>query len=465
MVAKKLPSSIYAKALDGAQSLAILCPKAWVVERCQSGFVAVWLSGCALMTLRTHDLASFQLNRGFSILARICVPAWWGKFTTSLIVECIFLSGIQCAQYYFFLQGDSKASLWPLMQQVIFEEVATVLFTLAFCWRSSKSARDAARATIDGQLSLQAKVIAESFTSVLCDAVVPMDANLVVSESAPKLAAILLSPHSMEGRSFLDFMMPSEADRLKSYFQKLQPQLHAQSLNAQLRDAGGSLVQVQLLTKCFRNIDGQIGYVVGILEPQHVQPRETAMEDITDGRTWKVNSSYAASMLKLMRPVVHAASTEASQQAAGPNGVVCATKCKSIIGESAESSSQSNLQSTSYGAVGPQAYQRRMWERCQWIQAVLLDMSRMAEACDSIVDQVKQSSAQIAFPLGLQDVFVESAKGVGTVGSPIRSWSQVSAVVNIIEDACRAECQTPQEQLEIINDLVEGIEWLLQDQP
>ena len=69
--------------------------------------------------------------------------------------------------------------------------------------------------TLHAKVSSQAQVTADSLLTVPCDDIVHMKADIVMSAPAPKLTAtILLGDATLEGRSFTDFRMPADGERM-----------------------------------------------------------------------------------------------------------------------------------------------------------------------------------------------------------------------------------------------------------
>ena len=147
------------------------------------------------------------------------------------------------------------------------------------CWEKEL------RATLESKESFQAKETVERLLSVMCDAVIHIDANLHIRGPTPKLSALLLHNQCLDGRYFPELMPAADAERFQGHIAATGHRDHAQILNVKLRDSSGMLVELGLVHTSFRDpMGGPLRHVIGASEVssnrEARRPRQEAVTQV-----------------------------------------------------------------------------------------------------------------------------------------------------------------------------------------
>eukprot|EP00928_Gymnodinium_smaydae_P060809 TRINITY_DN4462_c0_g1_i2.p1 TRINITY_DN4462_c0_g1~~TRINITY_DN4462_c0_g1_i2.p1 ORF type:complete len:518 (+),score=40.06 TRINITY_DN4462_c0_g1_i2:31-1584(+) len=135
----------------------------------------------------------------------------------------------------------------------------------------------ATRAALRQDFSMKAYRLEQSASNLLlehvCDAVLPVDADLQINGSADRFAAMLmLDSRRCQGGTDVQEFMPFEEDRERFHKQfrspserpELVPQVSCMNVN--LRDGGGNNVRAELIGVPFKNLNNDINYKFGFRE-------------------------------------------------------------------------------------------------------------------------------------------------------------------------------------------------------
>lgn len=178
----------------------------------------------------------------------------------------LVMSATTCYAYSAF---GASGDLLPV-HLFVRREILMACVLVIVCCVSEGMVEAQVRATLKFTEVSQLHSTVKSLLSVLCDATVDLDADLMIQGSPMKLGALLLHPaptHTLEGRFFPDLMPPSEAERFKDHIQSAS-RIHAQSVNVHLRDSSSTLVSVELLHASFQDLEGQTKHILGVRELQ-----------------------------------------------------------------------------------------------------------------------------------------------------------------------------------------------------
>merc|ERR1712050_163354 len=132
------------------------------------------------------------------------------------------------------------------IQLFVKQEVGVSMVILALGWILHKLVVAQATAVCDRKEERQSKETVQSLLSVLCDSVVHMNSDFVITGPAPKLAAMVLQTGTLHGRSFLDLIIDDDVQHVRAQFKLAQLQPHAQTLNVSFGDGSGTLLRAQL---------------------------------------------------------------------------------------------------------------------------------------------------------------------------------------------------------------------------
>eukprot|EP00747_Dinoflagellata_sp_TGD_P111680 gnl/TRDRNA2_/TRDRNA2_171272_c1_seq1.p1 gnl/TRDRNA2_/TRDRNA2_171272_c1~~gnl/TRDRNA2_/TRDRNA2_171272_c1_seq1.p1 ORF type:complete len:606 (-),score=72.80 gnl/TRDRNA2_/TRDRNA2_171272_c1_seq1:34-1851(-) len=154
-----------------------------------------------------------------------------------------------------------------LVAAYLCREVGFMVATSLICYGYEYFLEAEVRGMLSGRSSSQAQSTVLAMLSMLCDAVVHLDPELVIMNAAPQLGAMLFNPgKNYKGTLFADLLIGDDANRFRHYISNALHDSHAQSINVHLRVAGGERVQVRLLHSSFQDFDDKPRYIVGICE-------------------------------------------------------------------------------------------------------------------------------------------------------------------------------------------------------
>eukprot|EP00928_Gymnodinium_smaydae_P041957 TRINITY_DN28330_c0_g1_i1.p1 TRINITY_DN28330_c0_g1~~TRINITY_DN28330_c0_g1_i1.p1 ORF type:complete len:827 (-),score=86.21 TRINITY_DN28330_c0_g1_i1:166-2646(-) len=215
----------------------------------------------------TLDTDEFAMNLPIVVLVR-CVTAVFLSGVHHTVAQQFILSAAYVyAQCTFPLHPLSTSSNFFVLREGVIS-----CCIIAMTWVFHKSLDAEARATLYQKAASDGKATGESLLSVMCDAVIHLNADLIISQPAPKLATILSSPISkFEGRAILDMMTSADAQRFKSVCHRALRDKHAKTLNVSLHDSRSVHVDTQLFVASCKDVDDQPGYVVGFEELEHIE--------------------------------------------------------------------------------------------------------------------------------------------------------------------------------------------------
>jgi len=179
---------------------------------------------------------------------------------------------------------------WPndgLFATLAGRESALCAAFIGVAWMVSSAQYSLVRSILNAQTIAQSEDVARRLLSAMCDTVVHLDHDLVIQRPVPKLGALLLrsqTASSLQGLSFQDFLL-DEYERGKfAHGLSQSAQLytpcnhqndtvaavddgHACSMPSRMRDAGGSVVHVQVFYSSFQPLGtNQFCHIIGVTE-------------------------------------------------------------------------------------------------------------------------------------------------------------------------------------------------------
>jgi hypothetical protein len=234
------------------------------------------------VTLGSTSTSFLLLNRPIIVLAR-CVNGLFFNSVYQTAIQNITICAVFCRSYFLVVELDTCQPMSSDM--FVQQECVIATIVIALSWISQRSLDMEARAILHQKEASDARTTVQSLLSVVCDAVLHIRADMIISEPAPKLAAMLLNAaFKLEGRSFLDLMIPGDTTRFQELCHMAQQQKHAVTLNAGLtRATAFTVLNVKLFIACSWDLDDQPGYIIGVAEQdeqlQRAPARLASIED------------------------------------------------------------------------------------------------------------------------------------------------------------------------------------------
>jgi hypothetical protein len=154
-----------------------------------------------------------------------------------------------------------------------------LLLTVILTWSFESMMISEVEALLEAKQSNRSSSLVRRLLSAMCDCIVHLDSHLVIVESCPKLASLLLrSPTSpVLAQPFAQLMPPSERERFIQYLRG-EESLQGSSLgnasvdspvlalHLNLVDARGLLFPIEMFSSFVRDSDGTVFHLVGIKE-------------------------------------------------------------------------------------------------------------------------------------------------------------------------------------------------------
>eukprot|EP00440_Ansanella_granifera_P027650 gb/GFBE01030041.1/.p1 GENE.gb/GFBE01030041.1/~~gb/GFBE01030041.1/.p1 ORF type:complete len:526 (+),score=67.74 gb/GFBE01030041.1/:1-1578(+) len=233
----------------------------------------------AWAVLHTESMAQFfAANSGVGPL-RVAQCAILGNLRFNVCLQLLW-SAVNICQWCLLQQMGQRACLadedsFTLAREVTGEAMIAVLAIIVGII-SDQSTYAQAKATVESRALRQFDATAQSFLSVLCDAVIYLDSSLRLSSPSPKLAALLLRESDrggdvLLGKHICDFVAQEHRDGIQQTLESLasestcSPPL-AQSITTVFKDSSGSRVDVQILCSRYLDLDDVPSVVIGIRE-------------------------------------------------------------------------------------------------------------------------------------------------------------------------------------------------------
>eukprot|EP00928_Gymnodinium_smaydae_P061667 TRINITY_DN45700_c0_g1_i2.p1 TRINITY_DN45700_c0_g1~~TRINITY_DN45700_c0_g1_i2.p1 ORF type:complete len:801 (+),score=49.36 TRINITY_DN45700_c0_g1_i2:51-2453(+) len=233
-------------------------------EYCIAGLSWLIFGGQLIVSWMVQESIVVGMNEQIHFVLR-CISALFLGDVRTAIIQNSLLSMVRCCAYSFAVQMKPSSLAPPdLFYQ---QECVAAFFIVCMTWVAEKSFDAEVRARLSEQEARNGKATADSMLSAACDAVVHLDADMTISEPAPKVAAMLCDPSArLEGQAFSELLVPEDASRFRSICEAAQRDKHTQAMNVSLIDASSALLQAQLLVTGYKDVYDRIGYAVGVSE-------------------------------------------------------------------------------------------------------------------------------------------------------------------------------------------------------
>eukprot|EP00929_Paragymnodinium_shiwhaense_P087570 TRINITY_DN47713_c0_g1_i2.p1 TRINITY_DN47713_c0_g1~~TRINITY_DN47713_c0_g1_i2.p1 ORF type:complete len:524 (+),score=81.23 TRINITY_DN47713_c0_g1_i2:45-1574(+) len=249
------PSRVKARLFDVWQWL-VFCRMTWVAAACPN-----------LHGLRGGHVAS--------TMARFVVPFLLSSPGPTLAMNAVLSFAITYKYAILFAKLDeAEQKLASTYHGEIPVIAASEFLLVGFTWLVSNVVqgwtRSMERSKLEAKAASRSEAPIKSLQTVLCDAVVSVDENLVLTNPSSQLGHYLLRyppNNSYEGTSLLNFVDEPDRERVKEQIQSVTPGPGSSILVvAKVIDGNQSALNVQMYCVAFLDVDDCLGYCIGIRE-------------------------------------------------------------------------------------------------------------------------------------------------------------------------------------------------------
>eukprot|EP00928_Gymnodinium_smaydae_P060816 TRINITY_DN4462_c0_g5_i1.p1 TRINITY_DN4462_c0_g5~~TRINITY_DN4462_c0_g5_i1.p1 ORF type:complete len:536 (+),score=47.38 TRINITY_DN4462_c0_g5_i1:40-1608(+) len=246
------------------------------------------IASCCEFTSKWHVHATYGLMMlSTAVILQLVDPPLARRFhvALTLLVCCRFALCSTCIDFKAVVFWDficTLSDLWkflavmgPEQDGYVFMAISCPVFIVTLL--ISAFMRERTRAHIHHDVSIKAYRLEHSASNLLlehvCDAVLPVDADLQINGCADRFAAMLMldSRRCQEGTDVHEFM-PLEEDWERFRKQFCAPSTRAEAvpqvscLNVHLRDGSGNNVRVDVIGVAFKNFNNDVNYKFGVRE-------------------------------------------------------------------------------------------------------------------------------------------------------------------------------------------------------
>lgn len=182
---------------------------------------------------------------------------------------------------------------WPEHESyttIVAKETSYTVGFIAVAWIAYSIEYSFTRATLSAQTSEQSEAVVHRLLSTMCDAVVHLDADLILQERSQQLETMLLRPSSNSNLCGLPFQELLFSDGEKEAFshQLLGDSGRAAcSMPSKMRDVYGNAVPVHFFYSSFQDLfTTRLGFIIGIREDvleERLAPMQRGNNQITFG--------------------------------------------------------------------------------------------------------------------------------------------------------------------------------------
>lgn len=189
----------------------------------------------------------------------------------------------------------ARGKIEPIFDDGLHTDAIMFFLCVAAAEFTERSVQSMAEANVAAESSACGEVAVQKLLGIMCDAVVHLDANLVVYPPSLTLDTLLLRVTSSVGKTtrryFPSLLSHEDEDRFMEFVNGGDGS--GQSLLVRMRDDWCSLVNVQLFHQRFEDVAGAACHVIGVLEvsdaqrPSHPSPQigayPSGASDSSDG--------------------------------------------------------------------------------------------------------------------------------------------------------------------------------------
>jgi len=190
-------------------------------------------------------------------------------------------------------------------------EFSSTLVICGVLWFGNVSRCELMKATLEAKESRNFKNVGSSLLLKTCDAVVQLSEDFCITAPTPSLSALLLRQSNMEGLSFVELILQSDAVERFLHFMVGRNNEEDDLLLA-LRDSGGSAVNVRMMHGHGLDSHDLFFHIIGIQEvcsqqdnimpaQSPYQPAPTFPRSLHDADTVSVSSASSLEVLDEMR--------------------------------------------------------------------------------------------------------------------------------------------------------------------
>lgn len=216
----------------------------------------------------------------------------------NLIYLCVLL--IVLAQF-----ASQDITLWITCRVFVVTQIWICALIVLFSYASGRTVHQAIRQQLELNCLENSNKATKCLLSMVCDLTINLDEELVITDDTAALAAMLMhhNSNSLEGKKLEElFATAEDVERFKAHLLMRQggveqDQSLVTAFHCGLKDASGSIIQVEAFLTMYRAMSAEVRYLVGIREfadhvtsvsptftPREGHPAVTKLHHLNEGK-------------------------------------------------------------------------------------------------------------------------------------------------------------------------------------